>query len=60
MTDPIETGAKATLGDVKKELDKLEADEAAARGWVKSHTAWLIGFVCLVMGLLAGHWLTKH
>lgn len=60
MTDPIETEAKVSLADVKTEIDKLEADEAAAKGWVKARTAWLVGFVCLVMGVLIGHWLTKH
>jgi hypothetical protein len=55
MADEIKTDAQKALGDVKSEITKLEADEAAAKGWVKAHTMWLVGFICLVVGVIIGH-----
>lgn len=55
----VEGDATQVLADTKAEISKLESAEVSATGWVKSHTMWLVGVVCLVAGVILGHWLHK-
>lgn len=58
MSD-IKTGATEAMAGVKAEISKLEADEVSASGWIKGHTAWLIGLGSFVAGLVVMY-LLKH
>lgn len=52
----VEGDAEATLAHVDEVLhsDALKT-QASISGWAKAHTSWLVGLVCLVIGLVLGH-----
>lgn len=60
MTDEIKSDAEQTLSDVKATIGTLSAEEKKSIVWIKNHTLWLVGFVCLMIGILIGHALTIH
>jgi hypothetical protein len=59
MTDPIKTDAEQALADSKKVISDLGSAESSAVGWVKTHTAWLIGVVAFVVGAFLGYFLHR-
>lgn len=56
MTDEIKTDTEKSLEHVDAVIksDGLKV-KASISGWAKAHTSWLVGLVCLVVGLVLGH-----
>lgn len=52
----VEGDAIPAFEHTKEEIDKLDT---SVTGWIKTHTAVLIGVVCFVVGALLGHWLHR-
>jgi hypothetical protein len=40
--------------DVQTESAKLHADAVKVEGTIKTHIAWAIGAICLIVGFIAG------
>jgi hypothetical protein len=59
MTDEVKTDAEKVLADTKATIANLESDEVSASGWIKGHTAWMIGLGSFVAGLVVMY-LLKH
>lgn len=55
MTDELKTDAEKAMADTKATIASLEKTETSVTGWVKTHTAALIGLVCFVVGIFVGH-----
>lgn len=59
MTDEIKTDVTKALADIKAETAKLETDAKADMTKIKSvwqsYQIYIVAFICLVFGAVAGH-----
>jgi hypothetical protein len=56
MTDPIATEVKTDVtGEILSLKSRMLALESEAAGYVHAHWVYLVGAVCLVIGVIGGH-----
>ena len=58
MTDPIETAVKTDLTtEVASLKSRMLALESEAAGYVHAHVVWFVGALCLIVGIVGGHFI---